>query len=202
MDQGTSGLLRHAGAPPGQGARTVDRAGWLATSNLCGFEKRLRSLHPTSRERSDEAQQRDETIAVAAAEAFDEGDRQSVLIDRRHDPPERSRGETVPPPPAPALNGAVVDADCLSSSRMRHSVAPCRRIAISTTIAATWRARPMAKIFANVARNLRTVRCRRGRDHRRAAELVECGIGQQVSMQRTRPPRLEGADHNGQARTQ
>jgi hypothetical protein len=33
-------------------------------------------------------------------------------------------------------------------------------------------------------------------------QLVECGVGQQVSVQAMRPPRLEGADHNGQARTQ
>ena len=33
-------------------------------------------------------------------------------------------------------------------------------------------------------------------------QLVECGVGQQVSVQVMRPSRLEGADHNGQARTQ
>ena len=33
-------------------------------------------------------------------------------------------------------------------------------------------------------------------------QLVECGVAQRVSVQRMRPPRLEGADHNGQARTQ
>jgi hypothetical protein len=32
--------------------------------------------------------------------------------------------------------------------------------------------------------------------------LMECGVGQQVWVQRMRPPRLEGADRNGQARTQ
>ena len=32
-------------------------------------------------------------------------------------------------------------------------------------------------------------------------QLVECGVGQHVSVQRM-PPRLVGADHNGQARTQ
>src|SRR5271167_2565885 len=33
-------------------------------------------------------------------------------------------------------------------------------------------------------------------------QLVECSVGQQVSVQAMRPPRLVGADHNGQARTQ
>ena len=33
-------------------------------------------------------------------------------------------------------------------------------------------------------------------------QLVKCGVGQHVSVQRMRPPRLVGADHNGQARTQ
>jgi signal transduction histidine kinase len=33
-------------------------------------------------------------------------------------------------------------------------------------------------------------------------QLVECGVGQHVSVQRMRPPRLVGTDHNGQARTQ
>jgi hypothetical protein len=36
----------------------------------------------------------------------------------------------------------------------------------------------------------------------REQQLVECGVGQQVSVQGMRPPRLEGADHNGQTRTQ
>ena len=29
---------------------------------------------------------------------------------------------------------------------------------------------------------------------------MECGVGQQVSIQRMRPPRLDGADPHGQAR--
>jgi len=33
-------------------------------------------------------------------------------------------------------------------------------------------------------------------------QFVECDVAQQVPVQRMRPPRLEGADHNGQARTQ
>ena len=33
-------------------------------------------------------------------------------------------------------------------------------------------------------------------------QLMECGVGQQVSIQRMRPPRLDGADQYGQARTQ
>ena len=32
--------------------------------------------------------------------------------------------------------------------------------------------------------------------------LMECGVGQQVSIQRMRPPHLDGADQHGQARTQ
>jgi hypothetical protein len=31
---------------------------------------------------------------------------------------------------------------------------------------------------------------------------MECGVGQQVSIQRMRPPRRDGADQYGQARTQ
>jgi hypothetical protein len=31
-------------------------------------------------------------------------------------------------------------------------------------------------------------------------QLMECGVGQQVSIQRMRPPRLDGADHHGQTR--
>jgi SEC-C motif len=30
-------------------------------------------------------------------------------------------------------------------------------------------------------------------------QLVECGVGQHLSVQRMRSPRLVGADHNGQA---
>src|SRR6266581_1345775 len=33
-------------------------------------------------------------------------------------------------------------------------------------------------------------------------QLVECGVAQRVSVQRMRPPRLEGIDRNGQAWTQ
>ena len=33
-------------------------------------------------------------------------------------------------------------------------------------------------------------------------QLMECGVGQQVSIQRMRPPRRDGADRYGQARTQ
>ena len=33
-------------------------------------------------------------------------------------------------------------------------------------------------------------------------QLMECGVGQKVSIQRMRPPHLDGADQHGQARTQ
>jgi len=33
-------------------------------------------------------------------------------------------------------------------------------------------------------------------------QLMECGVGQQVSIQRMRPPHLDGADQHGQARMQ
>jgi len=99
-------------------------------------------LHPTSCERPDEAQQRDQTIGGVTGEAFDERGRQPVVIDRGHE-----RGAR-----AIRQNDVVVKLSrhhlrqrstvrrstpiIWSSSRMRRAVAPCRRIAISTTIAA------------------------------------------------------------------
>ena len=98
-------------------------------------------MHAAPSDRAHEAQQRDEPIGVVTGEALDERGRQPARIDRRHergasDLPEWCRGEAVTPPCAPPLDGAAIDAITSVSSRMRSAVAPCRRIAINTTIAA------------------------------------------------------------------
>src|SRR5271154_2725671 len=105
------------------------------------LERPLSSVHAASSDGAHEAQQRDQPIGVVTGEALEERGRQPARIDRRHergasDLPEWCRGEAVTPPCAPALDGAAIDADPSVSSRMRSAVAPCRRVAINTTIAA------------------------------------------------------------------
>ena len=103
---------------------------------------RLPSCSPVaSGDRGEEAQQRNEPLAVAAAKALDQRDRQAIVIDGRHecgpaDLPERARREGVAPPFSPALDRPAVDADQLGQLRIRAAVAPSRMIAIRTTIAA------------------------------------------------------------------
>jgi hypothetical protein len=84
-----------------------------------------------SSDRADEAQQRDEAIGAVTGEAFEERCRQMLVIDRRHERgagylPERRCREALAPPPAPALDGAPVNAD-----RLRESFHPGGRYAVS-----------------------------------------------------------------------
>jgi hypothetical protein len=83
-----------------------------------------------SGDRSDEAQQRDEAIGAVTGEAFEQRCRQMLVIDRRQERgarnlPERRCREALAPPPAPALDGAAVNADRLREtfhSGGRHAV--------------------------------------------------------------------------------
>jgi tetratricopeptide (TPR) repeat protein len=66
------------------------------------------------REGREKAQQRDQPFGIVTGEAFEQGSRQALVIDRRHEgracsPPERRRREAVTPPPAPSLDRAAID---------------------------------------------------------------------------------------------
>jgi hypothetical protein len=174
---------------------------------------------------------------------------QPVLIDRRHQRgaralPERGRGEALTPPPAPALDGAAVDANHLgqfphaprrravqqdrnqhhdrgdvdlgaeeAQRRRRRSrpaaidgTAEAEALVVLAPKAAgpATRLAPIVSAMNNAAASLApSTPCGVGEVAITGEQqLVECGVGQQVSVQGMRPPRREGADHNGQARTQ
>lgn len=197
--------------------------------------KPLWSLHPTSGERPDETQQRDETIGVVTGEAFDERGRQPGRIDRRHergasDLPEWCRGEALTPPCAPALDGAAIDADHLGQlpqARRRCAVPQDRdqhhdrgNVDLTAQEAQRRRRRPrpaaveraaeaqapvvLAPEAAGPATRLAPIMSAMNNAAASLApstpsgvgevaitgeqQLVECGVGQHVSVQRMRPP--------------
>ena len=145
VDTRTSFLLRHDRYSSAiRSAPTVESAAALA-----GDEHPVRipakpssSVPAASGDGSDEAQQRDEAIGGVTGEAFEQRGRQTVVIDRRHergasDLPERRRREAVAPPYPPALDRAAIDADDVGQLlASAPCVAPCRMIAMSTTMAA------------------------------------------------------------------
>src|ERR1700689_3895803 len=94
-------------------APTVEAAAICRRRASCADEETpLSSVHAASGDGADGAQQRDETIGIIAAEAFEQRCRHTPVVDRRHErgaglPPERRCREAVAPPPTPALHGAT-----------------------------------------------------------------------------------------------
>src|SRR4249919_1425518 len=136
--------VRHDGAPRKRDApkRSTAAVCWRRASSA-GVARPSSSLYcGASCDGTEEAQQRDQRLGAITGEALDQRHRKSIVIDRWHepgtrDPPERRRREASR---HQWRQRAIVWRSTLATSESRAkraSVAPCFRMAISTTIAAT-----------------------------------------------------------------